>query len=169
MGATSSTGLTGKTSIIVDLKNIKALDLNEVLDELNIDTGIKWTWGIDVNQVNLLFHDQDSTDETGKTIAVNAGATIKNAFGDFITMEALKLLYIKNTHASLTLNVLGTAITAIPICADPNDIIEIPPGGFMLFVCPTAAGLDVTTNENLKFAAKTAGTITFDYALMGLD
>lgn len=168
MGAASSTSLSGKTDIVINLENKKEIDLAETLDTLKISTGIDWSFGVGDNQANCLFHDSDSTDDTGKTIAINAGSTIKNPFGDDITMEALKLLYVKNTHATLTLEVLGTAVTAIPICADPSDIIEIPPNGFMLFVSPLT-GLDVSTNENLKFASKVAGTITFDYAIMGLD
>ena len=168
MGAASSTGLSGRSDVLISLENKKDIDLNTILDTLKISTGIDWSFGIGDNQINCLFHDKDSTDETGKTIAVNAGATIKNAFGDVITLDALKLLYVKNTHETLTLEVLGMATTAIPILADPADIIEIPPLGFMLWVAPLT-GLDVTTNENLKFASKTAGTITFEYAIAGLD
>lgn len=167
MGAAASTALSGKTDIVINLENKKAIDLNTILDTLKISTGIDWSFGVGDNQVNCLFHDSDSTDDTGKTVDLYAGS-LKNAFGDAITMEKLKLLYVKNTHATLTLEVLGTAVTGLDIVADPSDIIEIPPEGFMLFVAPLT-GLDLTTNKDLKFASKVAGTITFDYAVMGLD
>ena len=47
--------------------------------------------------------------------------------------------------------------------------IELPPGGILLWTCPTAAGIDTTTNKNLLLASKTSGTITFDIVMIGLD
>jgi len=169
MGSASATALAGKSNIVISLEHKKGIDLSTILDELKISCGVDWTFGTGANQANCLFHDSRSTDNTGETIDVYEGGVEKNAFGDALTMEAIKLLYVKNTHATLTLEVLGTATTAIGICADPSDIIEIPPGGFNLWACPTAAGIVTTTNMNLKFAAKTSGTITFDVAIMGLD
>jgi len=164
-----STGLMGNSNIILSIQNRKTLDLDIVLDELNVNTGIAWTFGTGANQANLLWHDSRSTDATGETINVYDDGTEVNAFGTALTMEAIKLLYIKNTHASLTLEVFGGNSADIAVCADPTDIVEIPPGGFFLWVCPTAAGIATTTNKNLKFATKTAGTITFDVVLLGLD
>lgn len=166
--ASDSTGLVGNSNVLLAIANKKAMDLNTVLDELSINTGVNWSFGVGANQANLLWHDRRSISDAGETIDVYAGSE-KNAFGGALSMEAIKLLYVKNTHATLTLKILGTVGTAIGICADPTDIIELPPGGFLLWVCPTAAGIGTTTNKDLKFAAKTAGTITYDVVLMGLD
>lgn len=175
MGTASSTNLTGRTGIIIDLKNIKKLDLNDVLDELNIDTGIKWSFGVGPKQANCLFHDSDEADGTNGLVKnINTGTVDavlqESAFGDLITLDALKLLYVKNTHATLELHLLG-GTTPIGICAGTDPIIKIAPGGFMLWIDPTKDGLDVKTggNSNLKFLAGSTGTVTFDYALMGLD
>lgn len=168
MGTALTTNLKGKSNVVISLDGEKAIDLATTLDSLKISSGIDWSFGTGANQANLLFHDSDSTDDTGKTIDIYAGSS-KNAFGDTLTMEAIKLLYIKNTHATLTLKVFGGSSVDVAVLADPTDILEIPPGGIFLWVCPTAAGIVTTTNKNLKFASKTAGTITFDYALMGLD
>jgi len=166
--AADSTGLVGNSNVVLNIQNKKALDLNNTLDTLNINTGVAWTFGTGANCGNLLWHDSRSTDATGETINVYDGSE-KNAFGTALTMEAIKLLYIKNTHASLTLEVLGGSSADIAICANNSDIIEIPPGGFLLWVCPTAAGIVTTTNKNLKLASKTAGTITYDIVMLGLD
>lgn len=166
--AADSTGLVGNSNVVINIQNKKALDLDTVLDALNINAGIAWSYGTGANQANLLWHDAGSTDDTGETLDVYAG-TLKNAFGGLITMEAIKLLYVKNTHATLTLKVGGASSVSIGICADNTDIIEIPPGGFILWTCPTAAGIVTTTNKNLKLASKTAGTITYNIVLMGLD
>lgn len=165
----TSTGLKGKTNVVIALENEKDLDLNTVLDSLKITASQEWTFGTGANQANLLWHDQRSTDDTGETINVYDGGSELNAFGEDLTMEAIKFLYIKNTHASLTLEVFGGASVDIPILADTSDILEIPPGGVLLWSCPTAAGIVTTTNKNLKLASKTSGTITFDIAMLGLD
>ena len=169
MGAASGTALAGGSRIVVDIQNIKndAAKLAKTLDALSINTGINWSFGVGINQANLLFHDSDSTDDTGKAVNVNDGS-LKTAFGDQVTMEALKMLYVKNTHATLSLEVLGGS-TPLAICEDPSDIIVVPPGGWILWVDPSAAGIVTTSNKLLKFASVAAGTITYDYAIMGLD
>lgn len=165
----TGTGLTGTTSVVMNLAFLDALDLSGVRDVLNIAAGHTWTYGIGANQANVLFHKSDSTDDTGKTIDVYSGGSLVDAFGNALTMEALKLLFVRNTHDTLTLELLGTSVTGLDVVADPSDIVELHPNGVFLWTCPTAAGLDTTTNKDLKFAAKTAGTITYDYVLMGLD
>jgi len=165
----ASSGLIGKSNVVIALRHTKDLDLNSVLDELKVDSGIDWSFGTGANAANVLFHDQRSTDATGETIDVYEGGAEETAFGDALTMEAIKLLYIKNTHASLTLEVFGGASADISILADTSDILEIPPGGMFLWTCPTAAGIVTTTNKNLKLASKTSGTITYDIAMLGLD
>lgn len=165
----ASTGLKGKTNVVIALEHEKDLDLNTILDKLNISSGIDWSFGTGANQANLLWHDSRSTDDTGETLNIYDSGTLVTAFGDALTMAAIKLLYIENTHATLTLEVFGGAANDIPILADTSDILELPPGGILLWTCPTAAGIVTTANKNLKLASKTAGTITFKVAIMGLD
>jgi len=165
----NSTALTGSSNVVINIQNKKALDLDTVLDTLNVNTGVSWTFGTGANQANLLWHDSRSTDDTGETINVYDGGSETDAFGGDLTMEAIKLLYVKNTHATLTLKVGGASSAAIGIFSDTTDIIEIPPGGFFLWCCPTAAGIVTTTNKNLKIASKSSGTITYDIVALGLD
>lgn len=169
MGTALTTSLTGRTAVVINLDAKKAIDLSTTLDELKINASHDWTFGTGANQVNLVFHDSRTTDDTGETHDVYAGGSLVNSFGDALTMEAIKLLYVKNTHATLTLEILGTAVTGLDIVADPSDIIELPPGGILLWTCPTAAGIVTTTNLSLKFACKTAATISYDFAIAGLD
>jgi hypothetical protein len=169
MGTALTTDLTGRSACVINLDGKKALDLATTLDELKIDSNIDWTFGTGVNQANLLFHDRRSTDDTGETLDLYASGSLVNAFGDALTMEAIKLLYIKNTHATLTLEIFGGVSLDLLIVAATSDILELPPGGTFLWTCPTAAGIVTSTNKNLKLASKTAGTITYDVAALGLD
>lgn len=168
----NSTALTGNSNVVINIQNKKALDLDTVLDTLNINTGISWAFGTGANQANCLWHDTRTLADGGtETIDLYASGTEVDAFGGALTMAALKLLYIKNNSDDATLKVLGTAVTAIPILSDPSDIIEIGPGGFLLWALPTAAGLDITTNKNLKIEHDGTGSDTMDVDIvaMGLD
>lgn len=166
-----STDLTGKTSVVIDLKNIKALDLNEVMDELNIDSGIKWTFGTGSNQANVLFHDKRTVDQgASETLDLNASGTLKDAFGDALTMDAIKFLYIKNTSADLTVSVFGGAALDLLIMSGTTDSLKLPPGSFMMWACPTAPGIVTTVNKNLKLTVSAgSGSAIIEVAALGLD
>ena len=166
-----SSDLTGRTGVKVDLKNVKALDLNEVLDELGIDCSIKWTYGTGANQVNVLFHDKRTVAQgASETLDLNGGATLKDAFGDALTMDAIKFLYIKNTSVDLTVSVFGGGDNDLLIMGGTTDAQQLPPGSFMLWACPTAAGIVTTVNKNLKLAVSAgSGSAIIEVVAMGLD
>ena len=164
------TGLTGTTKVVMSLANVNTIDLNALLDTLQIETGVDWTYGTGINQANLLFHDSRSIDDTGETLDLYTNAiAIKDAFGNAVTMEAIKLLYLKNTHATLVLEVFGNTSLDLLIMESTADAVLIQPGGFFLWVAPTAAGIVTTTNEKLFIAAASTGTVTYDIVAMGLD
>lgn len=166
-----SSNLTGKTNIVIDLKNIKALDLNEVLDELGIDTGFKWTYGTGANQAQVLFHDKRTIAQAAsETLDLYASGTLKDAFGDALTMEAIKFLYIKNTSVDLTVSVFGGAALDLLIMGGTTDSQELPPGGWLAWACPTPAGIVTTTNKNLKLAVSAgSGSAIIEVVALGLD
>ena len=170
-----STDLKGNTKIVIDLKNVEALatKLSEVIDELNIDTGIKWTFGTLAQQVNLLYHDKLTIAASGNqtlNLYDSAGPTLQDAFGNDLTMEAIKFLYIKNTSVDLTVSVFGGGASDLLIMAGTTDAQELPPGSFMLWACPTAAGIVTTVNKNLKLTVGAgSGNAIIDVVAMGLD
>ena len=135
----------------------------------NINESITWTYGTGANQFEVLFQDSRSTDDTGETLDLYASGALLDSFGNALTMENLKLLYIKNTHASLILELFGNTALDLLIVSGTTDALEIPAGGHFLWIAPTAAGIDLTTNKNLFVAATTSGTITYDIVAAGLD
>lgn len=168
----AGTGLVGKSNIQLDIKYKNALDLSLPSSNLIINTGINWAYGIGENQCNVLHHDSRSIDATGETLDLSTGAwtagTAKDIFGNVLTMTFLKLLYLKNTHATLILEVFGNTSNDLGIMESTADALLIQPGGSFLWQCPTAAGIECTADKNL-FIASVAGTITYDIVLMGLD
>jgi len=163
--------LSGQTSIILALNNYKELDFNKLQDSLNITRGENWTSGTGANQVQILFHDiRTLADGANEVLDLYESGTLKDQHGDLLTLTALKFLYIKNKSADATLQLFG-GTTPVGICADATDIVKVKPGGTFVWIDPSAAGLDVTTNKNLKIEHDGTGSSSMDVeiALMGLD
>jgi len=165
----AGTALTGRTGANVFMEYSGAAEIVTPKLVLSRFSPITWTFGTGANQINVLFQDQRSTNDTGETLDLNSGAVLKDCFGNALTMENLKFLYVKNTHATLILELFGNTSLDLLIVSGTTDAVEIPPGGELYWSAPTAAGIDVSTNVKLFIAATTSGTITYDIILGGLD
>ena len=168
-----STNLTGKTGIVIDLKNVNdlATKIDEALDQLGIDTNIKWSFGEGVKACNVLYHEKHTIDQAAtKTLDINAGTpSLKDAFGDTLTLKAIKFLYIKNTSEDLLVSVFGGGDLDLLIMGGTTDVMKVSPGGFILWADPTAAGIVTTVNLNLKLAVSAgSGDAIIDVVIMGL-
>lgn len=167
-----STKISGSTGVIANIINEKALDLSTLKDAIAISELINWSWGTGANQINALFHDSRSlADGANETLDLYASGALLDPFGDALTLEALKFLYIKNTSDDASLLILGGVTLDIGICSDTSDIIIIKPSGSFLWMDPSAAGLDLTTNKNLKLEHDGTGSsaLVYDILAMGLD
>lgn len=164
----NATALSGRSGIqiTIDSKQTDAAKLADTLDKIGINAGVDWTYGTGANQVNMMYH--ATLTATNAQAAVDiSGSAIQDAFGDNCDFSALKLLYIKNTDLTEDLKLGGGVSLDLDILDDTSDIILIKPGGFLLWIDPSAAGLDVTTNKNMLIQAETAH-VTYDIVLMGL-
>lgn len=168
----AGTGLVGKSNIQLDIKYRNTLDLSFPSSNLIINTGINWAYGTGENQCNVICHDSRSISNTGETLDLSTGAwtagTAKDIFGNVLTMTFLKLLYLKNTHATEVLEVFGNTSNDLGIMESTADAMLIQPGGSFLWQCPTADGIECTGDKNLFIAAVTT-LVTYDIVLMGLD
>lgn len=166
--------LSGGTTIAINMNFLKEKDLNSIKDIITLSRGVTWTSGAGENAVQILFHDKYSLDAAGEgnnhVFNLVDDATLFDHHGDVITFSALKFVYVKNKSADATLLLLGGA-TPIPICSNLSDIIEIPPGGEFLWTCPTAAGLVLGANKNLKIEHNGDGSdpMPVELVVMGLD
>ena len=165
----TGTALTGKTGANIFLEYSGAVEIGTPKMVISRYSPIAWTYGTLANQCNLFFQQSASTDNTGVTIDLyTGGGTEKDCFGNLMTMTAIKFLYVKNTHATLTLAVFSGA-NALLVVDGTTDVVEIPPGGEMYWSAPTAAGVVTTTNLNLFLKCKTADTITYEVVAGGKD
>lgn len=167
--ATLSTGLTGRGGVLINLQYKKQIDLSEILDSLNINCGINWSWGTGANQVDLVWHDKLPAVGTtpGIITDLTVGNTIKDSFGDFADFSAVKLVFIENLSTTQTLHVFGHA-TDLAIVKTATDTIQIPPLGFFLWCDPSETGLLTVGASNLQICT-VAGTADVNVCVLGLS
>ena len=167
-----STALTGSSNITISLQNKKAIDLSTVLESLSVNYGVTWSYGAGANAANILYHDTVTiTDGSNATLNLKDSGSLEDAFGLALTLTAIKLLYLKNTSSDATLKVFGGVSLDLLIVPSTSDIVEVHPGGVFFWVCPTAAGVVVTTNKNLYLVHDGTGSSSMDVdvVILGLD
>lgn len=170
-----STDLTGRTRVIIELKNVEdlATKLKPVLDELNLDVGFKWTFGTLAKQCNVLLHEKLTIAASGNqtlNLYDTGGSALQDAHGNDLTMEAIKFLFIKNTSLDLTVSIFGGAALDLLIMEGTTDALKLTPEGIFLWIGPTAAGIVTTVNKNLKFTVGAGtGNAIIHVVAMGLD
>lgn len=166
----TGTDLVGSSAITINLTNKNIAHSGKGLDEFVVNESNAWAFGDALNQIEALFHDSRSTDDTGESLVLNTGATgngaMVDAFGNTITIGVLKLLYIKNTHATLSLWV-GGAVNTIQLLSGDTDKIVLGPGASIFWQDPT--GVTLADEDTVKVACSTAATITYDIAFAGED
>jgi len=163
-----TTDVVGTISVKINLTAKAAIDLSTSLDELAIDESTSWTFGAAANKMEQIFHDQISVDDSGVELNLKTGATArKDAFGNLMTLGYLKFLYIKNTHATLTLMIFNSAANEVGIISGSTDTVDLPPGGVFLWVCPTHQALSLGDDALLMLDASDTGPILVDVAFGG--
>lgn len=167
--------LTTKISLGFTTDYSSAADLSTARDGMNLSRNIELTSGTGANQANVVFADSrglvDNADnDANEVINVKDSGTLKDPLGNLLTLTKLKAVYIYNTNTTSGLKV-GAGTTPVGFCADPTDIITIPPGGKLVLTAPDASGWDVTTNKNILVmqAAALTGTLTYEIVLIGVD
>jgi len=169
-----TTRLSGNAGASINLTAFLAGDLSERRVPA-IANAFGWTYGTGANQVDVIYADTHTL-TLGSTITIDllAGTpgSLLDIFGRALTMDALKLLYIKNTSADSGLWIGGQGADDLLIFKAVGDIIYVPPGGIFLWSDPSAAGIDTTTQTDLKIqddSAGVAGDRYIEIIAMGLD
>jgi len=149
-----------------------ASDLSELQAPLKIEAS-KWVYGTGEGAVDVIYADTITLDDAAtKTLDLNAGSgdgDLLDIHRQALAMKALKFLYVNNNSADATLLVLGTATTAIPICVAAENVIKVPPkGSTVLWNDPSAAGLVISTNKDLKLEHDGTGETSMDVDIVAM-
>ena len=163
--------VTAKFTLNMSLQQTKTLDLNTVRDTVSLNRGPSLTDGTGDNQADVMWHDKRTlADGATETLDIQDG-TLTNAVGTAVTIDILKVLYIKNKSSDANLEIGGAPTTDIRLFKVTGDILTLPPGGEFLFSAPLASGVDTTTNSDLKMTHDGTGTSSLDYEIIvvGVD
>lgn len=161
--------LSGSVKTQFNMNATKTRDLGVISWPVNFTETLSLTSGIGANQVNEMF-DDDRTLAGGANEELDLSGTLLNAFGDTIAFVGVKLLYIKNNSATETLTVGGAAATAWePWAGAAGDAVKIPPGGFILWTNPSAAGWAVAAGvtDKLKILNSGGASTTYRIVILG--
>jgi hypothetical protein len=158
-------------TIVLNITHTKAEALATLSDPVALSRQIALTDGDGANEADTLFHDQRTlADGANETLDLHDGS-LADAFGDAVTLDILKVLYIKNNSADANLLIGGAAAAQLGLFADTSDVLKLPPGGQILLSAPDAAGIDCSTNAALKIAHDGTGSssLTYDIIAVGVD
>lgn len=140
----------------------KVLDLSTPRDSQSLDRSQSFTDGIGDNQANCMFHDRRTLADAGtETLDLSVQT---DSLGAAITPAKLKSLFIFNKSSDAGLK-LGGAATVPMTLLSATGILTLPPGGILIVTAPKAAGIDVTTNKNLKLEHDGTGSSPLDYEI----
>jgi hypothetical protein len=153
--------ISGTIRLNVNLQHQKIEDLGTVVKDLSISDSIPFAYGTGVNQINKLYGvTQVLADGANATLNLYNSGTLLDSFGNAVAISALKFLYVKNNSTDATLLLFGGNSADIPICSAATGQIKIPPGQSFIYTNPSAAGLVISTNKNLRIEHDGTGTST---------
>jgi len=140
----------------------KLLDLSTPRDSQSLDRSQNFTDGIGDNQANCTFHDKRTLADAGNETLDLTVQT--DPLGDAITPAKMKSLFIFNKSSDAGLKI-GAAATVPMTLLNATGILTLPPGGKLIITAPKAAGIDVSTNKNLKLEHDGTGSSPLDYEI----
>ena len=147
-----------------------ALDLGSAQFPLEADKRIRFASGTSAGQADMLWSDTRTVAASG-TDALDLAGSLTGPLGGSLTFARIKGLLVRaaagNTH---NCRVNRPASNGVPLFLAASDGIDVQPGGLLLWVAPTAAGVVVTagTGDLINIDNSGAGTsVTYDVVLIG--
>lgn len=121
--------------------------------------------GVGLNQIDRLFADQRTISGSGTDALDFAGGGLLDILGNAWAPARMKLLIVKNLGPN-DIQVVRPASNGIPFLLAVSDGAQIPTGGIVMLLWPSAAGIVVTagTGDLLNIVNTAAGSI--DYVII---
>ena len=163
--------LTLKIALSFGINYQKTVGLGNVSANFGLSKGVTLDDLTPAAAADVVFQDNRTlADGTNETLDIHDGS-LSDAFGDAVTIDELKMIYIKNNSADANLLIGGAAATQLGLFSDVSDVLVLRPGGELLLTAPAVAGIDVTTNADLKIAHDGTGSdsLTYDIIIAGSD
>ncbi len=146
-----------------------------IQDLLNITKNYRFTDGSNDNQIDQTLHRADQVLAPGVTQDFDLRGVLRDGLGQLVTLSCVKGLFVLNKSGLTTDAVLELGAAAYnswaEIFGDSLDKIKVRPGGILLWVDPTAAGVSIPAGEDI-LQVKNIGSldsVTFDIAILGVQ
>lgn len=164
--------LTSKFDINLNITYTGSPDIGSLIQQITESRGCTLTNGTGANKGDICYEaTRTLADAASEELDLHDG-TLKDRYGNSLTFDIVRQLYIKNNSSDAGLDIGGAAATQVALFGDPaSDILTILPGGEFVFTAPNAAGLDVSANAHLKIAHDSTGSssLTYDIIICGED
>jgi hypothetical protein len=138
---------------------------NATKDLLNFLLATQFTDGTGANQANSAYHDRGTLVGGGDAQYDFRGSTIRDAFGTLINWQAIKAVCIVNdaTTVGHTLTISSNLVDV-----DAQSLI-LQPGGVLLLMQPSAAGMAVTAGFDIITIANPGSSgVSYRIAALGI-
>lgn len=160
----------GTTRQTIDASYTKARDLTTPTEPIGIEQSQAWTSGTGDLQANRFFADSKAISSIDN---IDLSGVLEDAFGNTLTMTAIKELWIRNTSAvsGEDLTIAGTWFLNSVLTGFVDDAIffTLERGAAIRWVSPYAGwDIDAGTKDILSITPAT-GTITYEIAILGVE
>lgn len=138
-------------------------DLSRTLRATPVNYALALTDGTGANQAQVVWSDSRTATTSNDDLALAALADTRDGAAVVVTFTQVKLVYVRNTHATENLRIggaLGVGVFAgLPLAVH----MTLAPGAAYLYTAPSEAGVVAGT---ARFAAE-SGSCTYDIVLIG--
>jgi hypothetical protein len=164
--------INGSLKVLLNMALSEVLNLSSNDNDLSLNNTFSFGYGTDAEEINIVYQDKITLNDAADiTLNLYDSGTLKDTFGELLTLTAVKLILIKNNSADATLLIGGGNSLDVPLASLATAAIKVPPGGVYVYTDSSAAGLAVNTNKNLKLTHDGTGSssMAVDIVIGGLD
>jgi hypothetical protein len=145
------------------------LTLSSPTDPLSYTKKISFTNGTGIGQADRMWHAQRTVG--GSSIdSLDMVGGLLDGLGDAFTPARIKGILVSAAAANPNiLELTRPAVNGVPLFKTAGDALFVVPGGLVLWVAPTAAGVVVTagTGDLIDLVNPAAGSCICDVAILG--
>ena len=137
-------------------------DISRTLRATPVSYALSLADGTGANQAQVVWSDSRTATTSSESLSRTSLADVRDGAAVTVSIDALKVLYIRNTSAAVSLNVSATGWSALPSVA-----YQVRAGGVLLVTAPADAGYAAVGLGDSIVIRTPNGTATYDIVLIG--
>lgn len=155
--------LTAQIALSILAHETSSGDLSRTLRATPANYALTLTDGTGANQAQVVWSDSRTATTSNDDLNLTSLADTRDGASVVVAFTQVKLVYVRNTHATASLRIGGVSGLGSFACLPINIYLTLPPGGGYLFTAPSAAGVAAGT---ARFAAE-SGSCTYEVVVIG--